>query len=563
MASSLKLAFPSLLAALALAPGKAGAWGAGHDDIVRAVIERLPEEVRGAFDREVIRAAVTHASHYPDSFEPFDPAEIGEAAVAELNEAGLKVRYELHHDHGRVASFARLVDAFRTGDPKLIAHWIASHSHVIADMAACNHDPLVHTATYGWAHWKVKLPRGGDFSEVSRFLDLSGTARDEAGGKAAFHEAIARFALEDDGRTEDDQVVELILYGQEGARFCAPRGVEILRGATGWVDRGDAEARAALWRNLGELGAWAVARTLRDVAVARRFAHESTRVVLSDAARARADGAIDALLRERRLEEDSLFAPLLRPLAARDDGVIGIVLEPAWDMNDAMLGFSSRVQSASIARTLGKEGRPYATFDLRDLLGKGFPDPGRVPLMIVVATSFNNYRWMKTDTFDAGLAAYLEKGGRVLWVAGTGRVPGLSFAKLVPAMGREDKAKMPLTAESLVGATLSASLPGDPSWQIANTPDTPAGWQRPHCPWRFEDPQAAGLEPLLAIEAEGAKAVVGVLSGDRRIALVPVYALTPHLLDKESPVVSPHEPELDGPSAKIFLGTMERILAAE
>ncbi len=152
---------------LALSPRNLGAWGAGHDDIMRAVLDRLPAEIRATFTPRIVKRAIEHGSHYPDSFAPFDPADIGEAAVVALRAEGLEKRHDLHLDHGRVASFARLVDAFREGDPAHIAHWIASHSYVIADMAACNHDPLVHTATYGWAPWKVKLPHRGDFSEVA------------------------------------------------------------------------------------------------------------------------------------------------------------------------------------------------------------------------------------------------------------------------------------------------------------------------------------------------------------------------------------------------------------
>lgn len=560
--SSLHRCFLLLLAGFVLAPGNAGAWGSGHDDVVHAVIERLPDEVRAGFTPGIIRQAVQHSSHYPDSFEPFDPAEIGEGAVTALNEAGLKVRYDLHHDHGRVASFARLVEALREGNPEPIAHWIASHSHVIADMAACNHDPLVHTATYGWAPWKVKLPGGGDFFQVSRLLDLSGTVRDNAGGTAAFQEAIDRLSLTDDGRTAEDQVVELILYGQEGARFCSPRGVEVLRGAAGWVDREDPEARAALWRNLGELGAWAVVRTLRDVAVARRFAKDEIKVALDDSARARADEAIDTLLRERRLEEDALYAPILRSLSPQDRGITGVVLEPTWDMNDAMLGFSSRVQSASIVRTLSKRGHPHATLDLRELLEQGFPEVGQVPLVIIVATSFNNYRWMKTATFDDRLSKYVAAGGHVLWIAGTGQLPKRTFAEMIHLMSREAQAKLPVPPDDFTSARLSVSLKEERSWNIANTPETPAGWQRPHCPWRF-DSAAPGYETILTLEAGSTRHTVGVVARNRRLALLPVYAVTPHLLDKDTPVASPHEPELDAPSETILMGTIERLLSPE
>jgi hypothetical protein len=549
-----------LLPALLMLPRFAGAWGAGHDDVMRAVLDRLPVEVRATVTREIERRAIEFASHYPDSFEPCQPAEIGEAAVASLKEAGVKVRYDLHLDHGRVASFAALVEAFREGDPAHIAHWIASHSHIIADMAACNHDPLVHTATYGWGPWKVRLPNGSDFSKVAPLLDLAGSARDPAGGTAAFDRAIERSRMKDDGREVRSQVLEILLYGQEGARFCSPRGTDILKGAVTWTDSADESGRALLWDRMGELGAWAVARTLRDVEVARRFAKEGTRIELTEEDRLAAKDAVEKLIRDRPIAEDSVFAPVLRDLAPGDRGRIGVVIEPTWDMNDAMLGFSSRVQAAAMARTLGKQGRAYATIDLRGLLTAGFPDPEEVPLLLVTATSFRSYYWMDSADFDSGLSAYTAKGGNVLWIAGTGMLPEKTFASVRSAWKRTEKTNLPVPAKAFVGSTLTASFDGNPSWTIVNTPDTPAGWQQPFCPWWFDSATAEGLEPILTLSHEGSPLVVGATTTDRRLTILPVYAVTPHLLDATTPVATPHEPELDGPSAAILLGTIDRIL---
>lgn len=549
-----------LLAILSL-PRIAGAWGAGHDDILRAVLDRLPADVRATFTPEMVKRAVEHGSHYPDSFAAFEASEIGEEAVADLNAAGLKVRYDLHHDHGRVASFARLVDAFREGDPTHLLHWIASHSHVIADMAACNHDPLVHTATYGWGPWKVKLPHSGDYSQVAHFLDLAGSARSKEGGAAAFSRAIDHSLLGDDGRGADRQIHEILLYGHEGARYCSPRGAKILQGAAGWIDTADPAARALLWEQIGELGAWAVVRTLRDVAVARRFADSGIKPALTPEATAAANEAIAQLMRDRPLAEDALFEPLLRELGREDRGVIGVVLEPTWDMNDAMLGFSSRVQSAATVRTLRQLGRAHATFDVRQLLTEGFPSPSQVPLLVVVATSFRSYHWMQTGDFDEKLSLYLQDGGKILWIAGTGGLPAKSLAPISAAWKREDKATLPVPTKTFLGSTLSAHLPGDPSWSIVNTPDTPAGWQRPHCPWWFEISGTNNLLPLLTLRTPEQPFIVGAATIDRRIALLPVYAVTPHLLDAETPVSSLAEPALDLPATTLLTGVIDFLLS--
>ena len=523
-------------------------------------MERLPEELRARMTPEIIAEAIRQDSHYPDSFQPFLPEEIGETAVAAMKAAGMKSRYDLHLDHGRVPGFARLVEALRGDDAAHIAHWIASHSHVIADMAACNHDPLVHTATYGWGPWKVKLPHGGDFSQVAPLLDLGGSGHDPAGGETVFEAAIERLMLHDDGRDAARQIQELLLYGQEGARFCSPRGVKVLEGAAAWIDSQDAKGRERLWQNIGELGAWAVVRTLRDVEVALRFAKEGTTIELTPEDTAAAKATVESMMRERRLDEDALFAPVLRELHPGESGVIGVVLEPTWDMNDAMLGFSSRVQSAAIARTLQGRGLAHATFDVRQLHAGPFPSPKQVPLMIVVATQFNSYHWLKADTFDTALADYMNKGGRVIWIMGHGATPKKTLAAFHPALQRTEKCDLPVSTRHFTGSKLVAHLPGDPAWEIVNTPDTPAGWQRPFCPWRIEPAPGVELEPLITLESEGTFYLVGACTPGHEIAVLPVYAVTPYLLKGENRAPSPSEPELDEPGARILLGVIGKMM---
>jgi hypothetical protein len=100
----------------AAAPAELHAWGSGHDDIMRAVIERLPIGLRDRLTPVMIDEAVKHASHYPDSFDPFLPGEIGEAGVAALASAGMKVRYDLHSERGMAMTFILLVEAIRGHD---------------------------------------------------------------------------------------------------------------------------------------------------------------------------------------------------------------------------------------------------------------------------------------------------------------------------------------------------------------------------------------------------------------------------------------------------------------
>lgn len=553
--SKSRLLITILLAALPwLVPLEAPAWGSGHDDIVREVIARLPADLRDTFSPETIDDAIRHHSHYPDSFDAFLPEDVGEPAVARLSASGVTKRYDLHSERGMAHAFLMLVDALGEGDPEPIALWIAAYSHVIADMAASNHDPLVHTATYGWADWKLKLPSGErDFSQLRSLLDLAGSAHDPEGGKAAFEAAIDRMRLEDSGQKPDELLAEIMLYGQAGADFCAPRGVRVLEGAVGWFDRQDPASREMLWKNIGELGAWAVVRTLRDVAIARRYAESDRELVLPPGVEKAHRENVARFLARRNLENDALFAPLIRKIDDATEPVTGIVFEPCWAMNGAMLGFASRVQSAAIARSWQEKGTPFASLDLRDTITEGFPSAKRMPRLVVVAGSFRSYQSLDADAFDRNLQAYLADGGRVLWITGTGQPPAGTFSALRNAMHRDDPAsKLPVPEGDFLGARIRLSDDGSAPFVVEHSPATRAGWQQPFSPWIYDNEKNPKLRPIAILETDTLSFPVGVVDTDGRRAILPIYAVTPFLLGGEDRIEVPHEPTLDDASSTVL-----------
>lgn len=567
---ALPLPFPITVALVALLPAvlppaKAHAWGAGHDDVTREIFERLPQDLRDSFSPEMIEEAVRHHSHYPDNFDPFLAEDVGETALAKLTEAGLKRRYDLHSDRGRALAFLLLVDALREGDPALISFWIAAYSHPVADVVASNHDPLVHTATYGWAEWKLPLPgsRDRDFSDLRPLLDLAGSGHDPAGGKALFQAAIDRMMLKDEGETLATVLAEIMLYGQTGAAFCSSRGVGVLEGAARWIGEGDAAGRELLWENMGELGAWTVVRVLRDIAVAQRLAKSDQVMALTPGIEGAHTRNLADFLSQRSLAQEALFAPLLREIDESSPST-GIVFEPCWAMNGAVLGFSSRLQSAAIARHWQQSGQPYATFDVRDLIRDGFPSPAQVPCFVIVATAFHNYHTLRAETFDEKLRAYLEAGGRVLWIAGTGLPPEHSFGDFREAMHRtEAKATLPVPDDEFVGARVRLEEAEDATAPaiIAHSPRTKAGWQRPLSPWSFELAGSGNLRPLLEIETDQEVVTVGAIDAARQRALLPIYAVTPHLFENAGSIVSPHEPTMDPVSASLLDGALRALKA--
>jgi len=560
---------PRLFLAVALAfvaaaaPPELRAWGSGHDDIMRAVIERLPSGLRDRLTAEVIDEVVKHASHYPDSFAPFLAEEIGEGGVAALSAAGMKVRYDLHSERGMAMAFIMLVEAIRDDNPARIAHWIATLSHVIADMAACNHDPIVHTATYGWADWNLKLPDGQAFATLKPLLDLSGPVRNLPGGADAFAAAIKTQRLPDDGRDVAGALVDVMLYGQEGAAYCSARGVGILEGAVGWITRRDDASRDLLGKNIGELGAWAVVRTLRDFEVATRLAASGEKLAITQEITATYESGVARHIGERRLGDEALFAPVLREPDPAQTADYGIVLEPSWAMNGAMFGFASRVLSVAITRTLQDGGHSYATLDSRRLLDEGFPPPSQVAQVIIAANSFHPYHTLDAAAFDVKLADYLAQGGRALWIMGNTLPAATSLAPFRAALRRDDaKSQLPLSDEHFHSARLTLVDSALAPLSIARPARTAAGWQQPFCGWTFDRRKMGDLQPLALLESGDESRddplVVGAVSSDGGIACLPVYALTPHLFAGSDTIDSPHEPSLDSATAALLFDVLKR-----
>jgi hypothetical protein len=551
--------------------GRCWGWGVGHQDIVRATFSHLPADIQDEIPADARQVATEKYALYPDSFDLFKPEEVGPQAMEELKSYGLPNRYALHSDKGRAVAFVLLVEAFRQKQYDHAALWIAALSHSTADMAAINHDPLVHSVIYTSAY-KLHLPGGLRFGMLGCF-DISDIARDHDGGADAWEKSIEPALLSDDGRDGQTALLEIMAYGQQGADFCAPRGIPILADAVQAVTHSDAEARLRSRQKLSQLGAWAVGRTVRDTAVAARLAKTDEEVKLTPAIEAKFAQQNEAFMRQRNIADDALFDPILRPLAdagpAADapkptsrPNTVGVVLEPTWRMNDAMLGYGDRVIDACICRAMQDEGHSYVTLDVRDILDKGFPSPARVPTIVISATALRDYGWMHVADLNRQLHAYLQDGGHLLWIGGNTKPPE-ALSPLVDAMAQTAGQPIPgqelLHQDPAVHDTKLILLSGaaDPSWTFYRPLLLKVGWSQPLDPWRF-DKSSDVLQPFLQIqEGSNPPSVVGVYwngAAGKQIqgAYLPIYSVAPHLLVESAVVADPSVPRLDEPSIQIL-----------
>jgi hypothetical protein len=566
----LRHAFARLpLIALALLPGKAGAWGSGHADWQRQLHEALPPAFMERIAPETAELAIREWSKYPDSFESFESeAElIGPEGLATLLRHGVARRYDLHSERARAVAFLLLVEALREGRDEAALFWVASIGHSVADMPACNHDPLLHLATYDWSQIPLRLAGGAELREAVGMLDLSHVARHPE-GHAALAAAVARLRLGDDGRNARTALLEIMRYGQEGAAFCATRGPRIWEAALARVAADNSETRAALFEPIAELGAWALVRVARDFEMAQRLAASREALPeIDEALLARHAEEIDALLADRRLEDEALFSGLLRPL---DQGgaSIGVALEPTWRMNEGITGFGDRVLSAMVCRSLGDAGIRYATLDLREIAESGLPDPAAIPILVLAAREIRSYHTYRREALEEALRGYRKSGGAVLWVGG-GHRP-LAAPALAAALSEAKPGPWPVAAESLPGSRLvlaaSASSAGG-EWTFLRNPQTPAGWHRPQGPLHFSEAgeSVEGIDALLELRSGGDRFLVGAIErppdepDTGPLAWLPVYALHPWLHVEPRTVEAASLLRLDEAGGRIFHAVLERL----
>ncbi len=542
---------------------RAEAWG-GHDVVARALIERLPKAFREKIDDETVRKAIGPWCGYPDSFDGFDAeAElIGPRGMALLQKYNVKRRYDLHHDWARPVIWLLLVDSLRAQRYETALFWIAVMSHSTSDMSACNHDPIVHVATYDWSRIDLELPGGQAFGRIAGRLDLK-TATETDADKRLFAETVDAMRVADDGRDARKTMFDIMLYGHRGAGFCAEHGYPLLGAAFDYARTGDPVRRLARQRHLAQLGAWGVVYTLRDTEAALRLAKTDFPV---DMAALQGDyrAAVADWVVSRKLADEALFAPVLRSVDADTRGAIGVVLEPTWRMNESSLGFHQRVLAVAACRTLADAGRAYATLDLRDLQ-HNTPDPRQTPMILLIADRLRSYAGIDAKQIEANLATYRKSGGRIVWIGE--HVPTVVFPELAKPSGKLPEQWHTEPANVAV-CKLFLAGPAPMGWPLLRSPQTPAGWQRPACPTVHAADPARGIEPLLEFVAGDGRGVVGVVcrggaldGGPARgaAAVLPTVAVHPYLFNNPDASKSLADVRFDAVGRAVLLETLHRI----
>jgi hypothetical protein len=536
-----------VLCALVALPALTFGWGSGHDVVGKALAERLPEPWRSRLQGEALKQFCAD-NHYPDARMEFaadarvTPGEVGYLAARKMTNSG-----QLHSDEGRGFSFALLVRALRENRPESALLWLGALAHSTADMAACNHDPIVHLATYGWSDpgWAFRLPSGRALTA----LDL-GWVAGVPEAKDVWEKRLALVAAADSGKDAEEAVLDVMLAGPQGVSACAPVGVPIIRDAAAWCNAKSPERARSLAESLSQLGCWAVERVLRDFLAAERLAKTGANPDVTAAVLSRYRAAFETFTATRPFDEDSLTKGLTAPISP-DKPCMAVLAEPAWRMNDGMFGFNDRVLAAQAVTSLRRRGTNAALADVRAFMACHFP-VDKVPIVLVFAQKVSAYYTLQPKALTEQLVAYRKAGGKIVWVGGAPPDAALcDFPKEGACRADVGRGyayswtRLPVGTNAYPALTLTV---GDgPARKLAHTPNFQAGWQIPSNVTFFS--QAAGEWMLpLATVSDGASALpVGGAWPKRAptVAYLPTYALYPYLWTGEAPPLVPFELELD------------------
>lgn len=550
---SLLLALP-----LGMVPSFVYGWGAdGHADQTQLIFDNLPSAVRSLFTAAEISTAVNTWSDEPDQTGGFSASVIGQAAVDKLTAGGVTRRSDLHQDLSRGVAYTVLIDAFKEKNYDHVAYWIGALSHATGDMSSENHDPTSFSVTYAWNPYQLKLPNGGTMQNVANMLDLTYAYSDPT-GKATVQNWITANALADDGRNAQTAVVDVMMRGPNGSAALAPVGAPLVSDAAAWVDRGDAAARQRVFNGFAQVAGAGVVNTIQDILVAKRLGDAGTTKTVDAATTSAYTTAKNTFINQFPLASDALLAPLISTPPAAAGPAIGIVFEPTWQHGESMLGFPGRLAAAETARTLAQANQRYRSVDLRDLLSTGLPSPTQMPVLVLCATTLYSYGPMSKSTLDTKLKAYMDAGGKVVWVGGTAPlVLPTSLGTIQSALSQPGTSDGTFPVTSFASHSLKLDTTVGSLWAIAHDP-TGGSWVLPANPYVFANPAASGLTPLLRLVggAEGANDVVGVTWA--KGAYLPIYALSPDLCSNDV-IIDPGQPVLDHVGQSILLTTFSQM----
>ena len=306
---------------------------------------------------------------------------------------------------------------------------------------------------------------------------------------------------------------------------------------------------------MAELGAEGAKNMVDATLTAWEFAERKMPVELNRQQIAEARKEVQAYLKTKPLEHDTIYAGTLE---SRPSGAfVGVLVEPSTFMGESRFGYCGGVVQGQIMRTCRDAGVSYRALDVRRIGEEGLPGVDAMPVLVVTSGSFNSP--------DAPLRKYVAAGGRLLWIGGwdKGLLGKLSAAikpadpRLLPVSSKYEDPNCEVVARTAVLflGDIGKRLGGVPR-KFLNNPNT-FGWTTPRCSQQVTLGDR-DIRPLVAVSDRTSRMIVGAALMEARRArhvFLPQYLLLPYTLT-EDPMMDFAEPRLDSVGRGLVLGSL-------
>lgn len=533
------------LFALLLLPSLTFAWGTGHDDVAQLLEEFMPVEVKSFFEADGGRDGgsalpdLQKFCHYPDL--PNKTLEqTGEIVGPEdeqiLNDFGYSCSDWLHRHPGRAACYVLLTKAFREGNRKNAAFYLAVLSHSMSDQGAVNHTPILQFTSCSHL-------AGVDYG-IRNSCEL-GLKNENVSRQ--IHERLSRFQPELLAESFPESVYAVVMDCYRQAEVSAEIEVKIAFG-----DRETSECVMA------RIAVEQLESILNMTFSAWHFAQAQKEPVFTPEMLAEIYPREEARRREGRPETQAVYAGLF-PAEGEETAkpYVGLVCEPFGSFHVKALSYVGKMLVASTGRTLRDHGFAARGISFWKMETQPLPDPGEMPVLVIFAGSCQ-----VSEKIAQTIRDYTNRGGKLLWVGGRDPKNLTGFGKAlvqhvddeVPTSSKWGIQNEDVWEKMSVRFAPEMKSLGTEPFKLVRNPNFD-GFCKPVC--LFGIAEVDGVKPLAWLNNGRETFCISALN--EQAAWVPEYLLLPFIFSDVTTLNWP-ELRLDPFAEKVMLETIQKLM---
>ena len=478
----------------------------------------------------------------PDSYETFDKNMLTEEEIEYLKEHRIFSTDDLHKPASLPLMFKLLVDAIKDKEKEKILLWISCISHNVNDSLSWHYDAKVDF----YRNYLLKtdntflLKSTTPLSESEMFGTSLKLAYIRPEGDEILSNFKGKYTPKVLGENSVKKLVEFLLLKPYLLRDYANKNMTTFSDC---IDLALANKKSELKKGYikqAEMGVEGLRVTADIVHTAFRYAEEDFEVKVTKAIE-ESEKTVDLHIKMLKLDDTSVFKGLI-PEKEDAEAKVGIVIEPEY-FSASILGRSSKVLSSCMMKAMKKNSIKYNVVDIRNLIKKELPDPKKVPVMIIAAETYQNYRSNKRFRIDKRFKKYVKGGGRIFWIGSTratvlGSVSKLLFVdKENEAFEKENFQKAQLIYSPLLA---SGDAKGKNDIRRFKNQVLNSGHMNIMTKVNFKKSKfVKNVKPLIELISKKNILTIGAMEeregGKARHIFLPTYAIFPYLTDNNIP----------------------------